>query len=559
MGSKKKNKKRPNTDSEDDTSNKRTCTLQTSDFNWTNLCFLCGEKECLKKNIKHSVVSEINAEKVKQKILYAAKIRGDTDLQNSLGNSIDLFQKIARYHLVCYQNYVNERALSNISRREETKTRSIPYETIAKNTVLFFKEKFEVGEIVLLPLLCEHFRNALVKSKFKTIEEAEDVKSCFIKSKLEKVTEVKLKFYSHPGKPDIVASSEFSIVFLCHKLIDSTKNFTGKSYEKNDNCINDNVALHRAAAIVRTEIDHIDRTDTFYLPQEVSMKYSMNFVPLSLRKLISWIIDEISFYRGSLPTEDKNHEGLWRRILSISECLIYCSTRKSKNSIIPPFHLGLALQLHHMFGKKSLIDLINSHGFCCSNDDIRNFLTLAAEKELEKGVDVYVRSGLINRENGGKFIQEGDDNVDINTQTIDGKNTYHAMARVIFQVQEVNEFVETERITRNSDKRSLDSHYKDSFAVLHYQKPTARPEPPTFIGCESALNSILDKKNNFCVTDLSWALLRNVTRGIFSKNTSSQALQIIPSWVPFNSHFADVKSTFTNVLYIPAINENQVT
>jgi hypothetical protein len=32
------------------------------------------------------------------------------------------------------------------------------------------------------------------------------------------------------------------------------------------------------------------------------------------------------------------------------------------------------------------------------------------------------------------FIQEGSDNVDLNTETIDGKTTFHAMARAIFQV-----------------------------------------------------------------------------------------------------------------------------
>ena len=33
------------------------------------------------------------------------------------------------------------------------------------------------------------------------------------------------------------------------------------------------------------------------------------------------------------------------------------------------------------------------------------------------------------------LVQEGDVNVDINCQTIDGKNTLHAMARVLFQEQ----------------------------------------------------------------------------------------------------------------------------
>lgn len=37
---------------------------------------------------------------------------------------------------------------------------------------------------------------------------------------------------------------------------------------------------------------------------------------------------------------------------------------------------------------------------------------------------------------GEQLIKEGAGNVDINMETIDGKNTFHYMARAIFQLQE---------------------------------------------------------------------------------------------------------------------------
>lgn len=43
-----------------------------------------------------------------------------------------------------------------------------------------------------------------------------------------------------------------------------------------------------------------------------------------------------------------------------------------------------------------------------------------------------VPSGIIERSKSGLLVHEGNDNVYINTETIDGKNTYHSMARVIF-------------------------------------------------------------------------------------------------------------------------------
>ena len=36
---------------------------------------------------------------------------------------------------------------------------------------------------------------------------------------------------------------------------------------------------------------------------------------------------------------------------------------------------------------------------------------------------------------GGGLIQEGADNIDINTETVDGKNTFHSMAMAVFQIR----------------------------------------------------------------------------------------------------------------------------
>lgn len=75
------------------------------------------------------------------------------------------------------------------------------------------------------------------------------------------------------------------------------------------------------------------------------------------------------FSRGILVTLDKPHRKTLRCTLRISESLIYCSRRGTQNSVIPTFHFGLCLQLHHVFGRRSLIVTLHSYGFCCSNDN----------------------------------------------------------------------------------------------------------------------------------------------------------------------------------------------
>lgn len=395
--------------------------LQLASFDWLTQCFLCGEKENLKKGNKFSIVSQDKSENIRTKVLRAAAARKDETIENLVGNAAisNLYHNNARYHFRCYRDYTNEKNITTILNESKRPTTAEIYDDIAKNVVLNNKDKFESGEIVFLPQLCEDFIQGVVERGVKSQEEAKNIKSSFIKSKLMKVTDIELQFHSYHGKPDIVVSSKFPLVLLVHKLFEN-QNKSRNDYVKNtnDKCNKDSnnecVIIHQAAALIRREIDKIPKTTDYFLPNEITLDYSKKFVPDVLQKLISWVLDKNSFSEGQLSDDEKT----FRRVLSISETIIYCSRRSRNNSVIPPFQFGFTLLLHHKFGKKSLINILNSHGFCCTNDDLRYFLTTAAEKELEKNETVYVPYGIIHRNNGGGLIQEGDDNVDINTQTM---------------------------------------------------------------------------------------------------------------------------------------------
>ena len=103
--------------------------------------------------------------------------------------------------------------------------------------------------------------------------------------------------------------------------------------------------------------------------------------------------------------------------------------------LFTPFHLGLAIQLYHDFGSRQLIDTLYSHGSCASYGEIRRYLTSIAHHEIEQITGgVYVPDGIIPIQEGGGLIQEGADNIDINTKTIDGKDTFHSMASFKFVI-----------------------------------------------------------------------------------------------------------------------------
>ena len=138
--------------------------------------------------------------------------------------------------------------------------------------------------------------------------------------------------------------------------------------------------------------------------------------------------------------QENNYEGtsndILRKCISIAECVI--SLHKKQ---FTPFSIGLAL--HH----EQLIETLNSYGFCANYTEVRRFLTSAANHEISKSQSgLFIPNGICLKISGGGFIQEGSDNVDLNTETIDGKNTFHSMARAVF----ASDFKPTDRF--NQDK-----------------------------------------------------------------------------------------------------------
>jgi hypothetical protein len=77
---------------------------------------------------------------------------------------------------------------------------------------------------------------------------------------------------------------------------------------------------------------------------------------------------------------------------------------------------------------------------CSSYTELHRFLTSVANHAIEHiNGDRYILSGIRYITQGGHLIQEGSDNIDINAETVDGKNTFHSLARAVFQFKYVDE------------------------------------------------------------------------------------------------------------------------
>ena len=162
--------------------------------------------------------------------------------------------------------------------------------------------------------------------------------------------------------------------------------------------------------------------------------------------------------------------------MAIVECIFSVS-----RDFFTPFHLGLAIQLYHDFGSRQLIDTLYFHGFCASYGEIRRYLTSIAHHEIEKITGgVYVPDGIIPIQEGGGLIQEGADNIDINIETIDGKDTFHSMALSVFQICHYSVEPTTNKTKiRRSEERSVQMTDEASSltSCLLFVKPKTRETP----------------------------------------------------------------------------------
>lgn len=186
-------------------------------------------------------------------------------------------------------------------------------------------------------------------------------------------------------------------------------------------------------AYLRSEIVRIPATAEYPATNGVDLELLETFVPSSLKKVLQWLFDKYAF--NALDPDYESTDQIKRRYITLAECLIYCC-HQGRNQVIPPFHVGFMAQLHHDYGSRMLIETLSSYGTCGNYDELRSFQTIIAEEQMSwTEDDACVPPEIIPRTEGGTLIQERDNNVDINMEIVDGKNTYHSMARVLFQEQ----------------------------------------------------------------------------------------------------------------------------
>lgn len=149
--------------------------LEDEVFQWESQCLIC-EKRANRRDLKTKLtkISKRGSDSIRKKVLEAADVRRDKTVLSRLSTKPDLFSINAHYHLACYQNYIAKRSLDALTTSENV----VPlHDRVAKETLEMYKSKFDNGELILFPVLCETYRQILAREVKSPEEEPPSTKT----------------------------------------------------------------------------------------------------------------------------------------------------------------------------------------------------------------------------------------------------------------------------------------------------------------------------------------------------------------------------------------------
>jgi hypothetical protein len=510
--------------------------LDTTKFNVRSDCFICGKS--YKWNEKLTPISTGKGESTRKRVLDAALERNDDEIKMRMLAYPDLFAMDAKYHRSCYSHYISE---NNIKAAKGRAALGKPEDEPAFNRLCKEIESTVLSTtptITTLSSLHEQLSNI---SKEHGNSNRHSVRN--LKVKLMNYFGDRLSFISQPGKPDLVCSGNVTVGDALRKLhvthLQVHENEVGECelQSMGEGSDDDYVILHRAAGIIRNLISGLTFQSQGYDPSgKINTSESKAFVPDGLYDFIAWCTSKKDF-DGAVSYDSVNDLGkINMKVLAICHNLISLGCK-----IGTPITFSLGVRMHHVHGSKELIDDLNSSGHSISYDEVRKFLTSIAEDQLSSQAGVYVPKDLSRFEPGNVHttLDAAIDNFDQNEETIDGKNTTHAMSIVVYQRSPP---LKDQPPIPRSNRKSLSTDASDEDAIQRYNKPHKKPEP-SVTWEPNRLEAQENSGRGDVMKDLIWLLARATTDSLN-----------IPAWGGFNSLVTTRVVPQARIRYLPFIN-----
>jgi len=364
-------------------------------FNFETKCFFCGTHAQYDHRKRGTEVFRVKTLEFQQTVKEHCKTRNDEWGNVVLGRleyAQDLPAVEARYHSSCSSNFRTgynipvqfQACTDDFPAGLSSRKKGRPTKTSAENAFKQVIEYFESNSENLISLY-----ELISEMKVLCGDEAYSV--VYMKKKIIEHFGGAVMISEMNGRKDVVTfrSTADAVLYAFYK-------------KGRDNDIESEKAaiIKTAAKLVLNDIKDIEASKIEYPSTEeiMSVESNQKCVPESLHQFLNQIID---------------HKKKERKVISLAQAIVQAAVPRK---LIAPLQLGLGVQMHHQFGSKSLIDTLNSLGFCSSYQEIQRFETSAA-----------VTQGIEMTRKGNQFTQFVADNVDHNTASLDGNGTFHGM------------------------------------------------------------------------------------------------------------------------------------
>ena len=163
--------------------------------------------------------------------------------------------------------------------------------------------------------------------------------------------------------------------------------------------------IETAARLLKTEIiENVTGIQEVYpSAEDLNKDDSFQYLPNSLRLLLTELF--------ACKEKDK----IRKKISAIGQALIQAARPRT---VLTPLQLGLAVQMHHHFQSKYLIESLHALGFSASYKEVLKF---------ERNAAMISGAKLDGRVDESITLKFSADNVDHDTFTLNGQDTFHGM------------------------------------------------------------------------------------------------------------------------------------
>ncbi|XP_021362244.1 uncharacterized protein LOC110456045 [Mizuhopecten yessoensis] len=360
-------------------------------FDFQQHCLFCGQSARLSGNKRGPDVFPVRTSDFDCTILDICTDRNDdwaAEVKGRIEYAADLYAADALYHQSCSVNFRTFRQVPQEFSPQTKKQRTPVGRPSAKRESFIYATEYLVQhdneQITIIDLVKKMAEHCGEENAYS-------------------VSHMKVKLLEHFG-PRIVISEingKSNVVTLQYTarsiLQDYYENQTKSNTESETKFI-----IMTAAKLLKKDIRAMQASKDYYTATEdlSSLDKNIDFVPESLQLLLRTLFSKDSELR----------------VASIGQALIQSSAPKQ---CISPLQIGLGVQLHHHFASRLLIDTLSKLGFCSSYTEVQKFESSAAfEKGKDRPMTGFDLEGC---------LQYVADNVDHNTRTLDGKNTFHGM------------------------------------------------------------------------------------------------------------------------------------